>query len=160
VLTELKNAPLAELFSNMDFICGSLSVSCNYCHVDPWDSDAKKTKLIARDMMKMTRAINDTNFGGRQIVTCNTCHQGNARPTPVPNPWYKTPEQIAAYNKSVQLSATGKPETQPAESAPALPDAEQVMANYRKAVGADAVKSLHLSGSNFTALTGLVAATG
>jgi len=160
VLTELKNAPLAEVFSTMDFICGSLSVSCNYCHVAPWDSDAKKTKLIARDMMKMTRAINDTNFSGRQIVTCNTCHQGSARPNAVPSPWYKTPEQIAAYNKSVQLSATGKPETQPAESASGLLDVDQVMANYHKAVGADAVRSLHLSGANFTALSGLVAATG
>ena len=159
VLTELKSAPWNEFTANMDFVCGALSVSCNYCHVEPWESDAKKTKLIARNMMKMMRAINDNNFGGRLVVTCNTCHQGRTRPNAVPNPWYKTPEQIAAYNKSVQLSATEKPETQPAESATALPDVDQVMASYRKAVGADAVKSVHLSGTNLIALNGLVPST-
>jgi hypothetical protein len=44
----------------MQFMSGSLSVSCNYCHAGQFESDAKKTKLIARDMIKMTRAITDS----------------------------------------------------------------------------------------------------
>ena len=113
VLTELKDGPPNDMYSTMDFISGSLSVSCDYCHASvsgPYESDAKKTKSIARDMIKMTRAINESNFGGRLVVTCNTCHQGSTHPNATPTPWYKTPEQIAAYNKSVQTA--GQPGTQ------------------------------------------------
>lgn len=36
-------------------------------------------------MLLMTKQINDTNFGGRQMVTCYSCHHGMARPRITPS---------------------------------------------------------------------------
>jgi len=164
VLTDMKDAPASELYNTMQFISGSLSVSCNYCHVSqqgPFESDAKRTKLVARDMIKMMRAINQNNFDGRLVVTCNTCHRGSTNPRGTPVPWYKTPEEIAAYNKAMQLaapntSATVKPELPAASTTIALPGADQVMANYRKAVGGATLKSIRVSGTNIVAMSGSI----
>jgi len=164
VLTDMKDAPASELYNTMQFISGSLSVSCNYCHVSqqgPFESDAKRTKLIARDMIKMMRAINQSNFDGRPVVTCNTCHRGSAHPKGTPVPWYKTPEEIAAYNKAMQpatpnTSATAKPESPAASASVALPSADQVIANYRKAVGGATLKSIRVSGTNIVAMSGSI----
>jgi Photosynthetic reaction centre cytochrome C subunit len=149
VLGDLKGSPSPELWDTMQVFAGSLSVSCNYCHVaqaGSYDSDANKTKLIARNMIRMTRAINENNFGGHRVVTCNTCHQGSPHPNAMPAPWNRTAEQIVAYNKSVPpaKSDTAAPST--AESAAGLPGVDQVMASYRHAVGSQSLKSVHISG--------------
>jgi len=162
VLTDMKDAPASELYNTMQFISGSLSVSCNYCHVSqqgPFESDAKRTKLIARDMIKMMRAINQNNFDGRTVVTCNTCHRGSSNPRGTPVPWYKSPEEIAAYNRAMQpatpnTSATVKPELPALPTA--LPGADQVMANYRKAVGGANLKSIRVLGTNIVAMSGSI----
>lgn len=161
VLTDLKTAPRTELIGAMQFMAGSLSVSCNYCHVSqsgPYDSDANKTKLIARDMIRMTRSINETSFDGRQVVTCNTCHQGSPHPAAAPSPWYKTLDEIAAYRATMQPAA---PAGATAPSAPAtaaaagtLPTVDQVFAAYRKALGASPAKSIRMIGTNGLALGG------
>jgi len=52
-------------------------------------------------------------------------------------------------------SATGEPES-PTASAKALPDADQVMANYRKAVGGAVLKSIRVSGANVVAMSGSI----
>lgn len=148
VLTDLKDHPSGELWSAMQFIAESLSVHCDYCHEQrngPFDTDVKPAKQTARKMMRMVRSINDTTFGGRQVVTCATCHKGSTHPSGVTTPWYKTPEEIAA------LAAASKG---PAREAPAtaLPTVDQIMAAYRKAVGVANVKSLRLSGVNEVAL--------
>lgn len=161
VLTDFKNAPANDLIGAMQFMSGSLSVSCNYCHVSrrgPFESDANKTKLKAREMIKMMRVINETNFGGRQEVTCNTCHRGSPQPIGTPGPWYKSAEQVAAYLKARPLptpdnpSAAGATPSPPAEAATVLPDVDQVLANYRKAVGANGVKSIRISATSVTVL--------
>jgi hypothetical protein len=36
-------------------------------------------------MIVMMRNINQTNFGGRQVVTCDTCHRGFTRPNVMPS---------------------------------------------------------------------------
>ena len=88
----------------------SLGVRCHHCHVGEegldfleWDfaSDAKQTKEIARDMMRMTAAINteilprveglhsmETPPAGpaEWLVTCWTCHRGEAHPSTAPPP--------------------------------------------------------------------------
>jgi hypothetical protein len=152
VLGDLKGSPSSELWDTMQVFAGSLSVSCNYCHVaesGPFDSDANKTKLVARNMIRMTRAINENNFGGRLVVTCNTCHQGSPHPNATPSPWNRTGDEIVAYSQSVRPIATGTaaaPPTGPATASATLPDLDQVMANYRRAVGAQVLKSVHMSG--------------
>lgn len=76
--------------------CGeSLGVQCNYCHVQDkttqkydYASDAIPEKDTARAMMRMTIELNKKYFfktnpmiGDKvSVVTCYTCHRGNAVP--------------------------------------------------------------------------------
>lgn len=80
-----------------------LGVRCQYCHVGEegqdfleWDfaSDAKTHKAVARDMMRMTRQINQEALpaidglhghgDGGWRVTCYTCHRGATTPATAP----------------------------------------------------------------------------
>jgi hypothetical protein len=77
---------------------GGLGVRCQFCHVGEegqplerfdFAKDDKRTKLVARQMMRMVQEINrrlDTIPGrtspGLQ-VTCATCHRGVSRPVPL-----------------------------------------------------------------------------
>lgn len=85
------------LDSIMHFYSVSLNVTCDFCHVhnkekDTWDmaSDANGVKLIARRMMLMTNGINGMYFPPEkgqpsiQMVTCFTCHKGEAFPLDMP----------------------------------------------------------------------------
>jgi len=77
-----------------------LGVTCLYCHVKKTNeqgidfaSDAKKEKLVARDMIKMTININkkyfntkiDKKINERPIIWCRTCHKGFTKPPTVSN---------------------------------------------------------------------------
>lgn len=80
----------------MDAFSESLDVGCKYCHAPDakdkteldYASDDNAIKELARDMMRMTNAINQTymqQFNADkkktiQTVTCNTCHRGKAIP--------------------------------------------------------------------------------
>jgi hypothetical protein len=72
-----------------------LGVSCEFCHAPANDghgldyvSDAKPEKEIAREMMRMTIGLNKKYFklkhpalgSSALVVTCNTCHKGEAFP--------------------------------------------------------------------------------
>lgn len=90
----------ARLDSIMQTYNKALGVNCAFCHVKPrfniggkdsldYASDAEPMKENARKMMTMTIQINKTyfNFNGNQqpdylinVVTCKTCHQGEAFP--------------------------------------------------------------------------------
>jgi len=140
----LKDVPASQWGATMDVISGSLGVGCQYCHAEPFESDTKKTKLTARSMIQMTQDINARSFGGRTVVTCNTCHQGGAHPKSTPSLWNKTPEELAAYKKEAELAAERAKAPAPEKSAESLPDLERVLANYRKAVGDSPVKSMHM----------------
>jgi photosynthetic reaction center cytochrome c subunit len=150
----LKDVPASEFTNGMWFIAGSLGVPCQHCHTAANESDDKQAKLTARKMIQMTRDLNAANFGGKQVVTCNTCHQGSIKPNGVPKFWgkqYTDPDQFAAYLKERQ---PGPPATQPASataptaappSTESLPSVETVLANYRKAIGTTPVTSMHLT---------------
>lgn len=91
--------PVRDLINQMRFFTGALGVRCQYCHVgqegQPLDSfnfrsDDKRTKLTARVMLEMVKAINTQNLSQipqRPVpnveVTCMTCHRGVARPEPL-----------------------------------------------------------------------------
>jgi photosynthetic reaction center cytochrome c subunit len=84
-ITVLKDIPANQLIPAMQFISSSLGVRCDYCHVEHhFDKDDKLPKRKARDMMKMMFAINNEDFKGHRDVTCNTCHNGAARPASIP----------------------------------------------------------------------------
>ena len=114
----LRGTPAAELVLSMHYMKGALGVSCEYCHVEGnFPSDAKKPKETATQMIRMMLEINKNTFEGRQVVTCYTCHHGSAQP--VDAPVYPLDEP--------------KPEPPPL----ALPSADQILANYVRALGGE-----------------------
>ena len=153
VLTDLKDAPGTQLIDMMQFMSGSLSVSCNFCHASqngPFDSDANPRKPIAREMIRMTRSINAASFAGKSVVTCNTCHQGAPLPPATPAPWHKSEEEIVAYRESARAGGAAPAAPTVAET----PSVERIFERYRAAVHGDAVKSLRIVGTNTVAMTG------
>jgi hypothetical protein len=61
----------------------ALGVHCVYCHDDNAqrrDLDTKPQKAVARRMIQMVADINRTQFAGRNVVTCITCHRGSTKP--------------------------------------------------------------------------------
>jgi hypothetical protein len=93
-----KSTPVNQVTAAMRNFASDLGVRCLFCHegkegtplaqVD-FASDEKRTKLIARQMMLMTREINrrvDTLPGHTSTslqVSCGTCHRGISKPTPL-----------------------------------------------------------------------------
>jgi hypothetical protein len=85
----LKQVPAGQLIEIMRTgFSRSLGVRCSYCHVmGQWDKDEKDEKQAAREMMKMTQAINNQYLAGMKglmsehpQVTCATCHRGQEKP--------------------------------------------------------------------------------
>ncbi len=80
----MKGMPAHLMQPTMQLMEIALGVHCVYCH-DPdntkRESDVKPQKEVARGMIQMVADINRTQFAGREVVTCFTCHQGSTRPT-------------------------------------------------------------------------------
>jgi hypothetical protein len=85
----LKGIPVDDFLNTMGIMCAALSFDCADCHSGAgtdtvkWEVDTPK-KLMARRMTTMVAAINRDHFGGRQVVTCWTCHRGRDVPVVVP----------------------------------------------------------------------------
>ena len=64
--------------------------ACNYCHGSNLADDSKYQKVVARQMLQMTRDINSKwqTHVASTGVTCYTCHRGNAVPAYA---WFKDP---------------------------------------------------------------------
>ena len=123
-VTVLKGIPADEFMGTMSVFSAALGESCESCHdgADGWASYALDTvpkKRTARRMVTMMAAINQANFGGRQVVTCFTCHRGANRPR-------ITPSLADVYGEP--------PPEGPDEGvrpAPGAPSADQVLDKYR-----------------------------
>src|SRR5204862_2503913 len=82
----LKGIPVDEFMGTMGLFSAALSVCCGDCHVGAgtsnpqWEADPPR-KQMARKMVTMMATINKDNFGGRQVVTCWTCHRGSPAPS-------------------------------------------------------------------------------
>ena len=124
----LKGIPADEFMGTMSAFSAALGESCETCHdgKDGWASYALDTvprKRTARRMVTMMAAINQANFGGRQAVTCFTCHRGADRPR-------ITPSLTEVYGEA--------PPEGPDEGvrpAPDAPSADQVLDKYVQAIG-------------------------
>src|SRR5688572_11963763 len=87
----LKGLPVDEFLDTMGMFSAATGLNCTDCHVDEsggsWEryADDNPLKLRTRQMMVMMTAINKQHFGGRQVVTCYSCHNGNRRPKAVPS---------------------------------------------------------------------------
>jgi photosynthetic reaction center cytochrome c subunit len=81
----LKGIPVDEFMGTMGVFTASLSLCCGDCHTGAgtsnpkWEDDPPR-KRTARRMVQMVQGINTTNFGGRRVVTCWTCHRGQKSP--------------------------------------------------------------------------------
>jgi hypothetical protein len=86
-----------QVWGTMRNFAAALGVECTHCHVGrtgaplpeiDFISDEKRTKLVARQMMRMVAEINrriDTlpSTPSPVTVTCETCHRGVPRPVPL-----------------------------------------------------------------------------
>lgn len=93
-----KSTPVIQVIGRMRNFTFDLGVRCQYCHEGTegqplssfnFASDQKRTKLVARQMMRMVEEINRRldSLPGRATpglqVTCSTCHRGVSRPVPL-----------------------------------------------------------------------------
>ena len=96
-----RSTPVMQVVGVMRNFAGYLGVRCQFCHVGEeglplerfdFAKDEKRTKLVARQMMRMVDEINrriDTlphDHGQPHDslrVTCMTCHRGVSRPVPL-----------------------------------------------------------------------------
>lgn len=126
-VTVLANLPVNEFMTTMGFFSASLGYSCENCHGEDtgWDNYAaenREKKQTARRMILMMTAINKSYFGGRQVLTCYTCHRGGDQPTITPNlaALYSPPPEDA---KDIVQEAKGSP------------SADQIFDKYLQALG-------------------------
>jgi photosynthetic reaction center cytochrome c subunit len=84
----LKDIPAAQLLRIMDAgYSRALGVGCEHCHVEEmWDSDDKRPKRAAREMIQLVNEINTRLEKMNDIdntepaVNCTTCHRGYVKP--------------------------------------------------------------------------------
>jgi len=95
----LKGIPVREFMNTMGFFSAATNLNCIDCHSPQSESlegyaiDTPR-KQTARRMVLMVNQINQSQFGGRQLVTCYTCHRANDRPEAIPSllDQYSVPE--------------------------------------------------------------------
>jgi len=129
-VTVLTGLTVDQFMGTMGVFSAALGLSCENCHTassDDWALYAQETpfKETARRMVRMMANINEQNFGGRQVVTCFTCHRGSTgRPLVVPslNLLYGAPPPE-------ELDVLVPP------AFPGGPTAEQILDRYLEAVG-------------------------
>src|SRR5262244_278545 len=86
----LKGIPVDDFLQTMGLMTAALQFDCSDCHVGAgtnkvdWAADTPR-KVIARRMVTMVDGLNKNNFGGRQLVTCWTCHRNRDKPLTTPN---------------------------------------------------------------------------
>ena len=136
-ITVLRGISIDEFMGTMGVFSAALGFSCEDCHTassNDWANYAKDVsprKTTARRMVTMMAEINKQYFGGRQVVTCFSCHRGANRPkvTPSLTLLYGTPPP----DELDVLLAPGPPGT---------PTAAQILDKYLQAVGGARATSL------------------
>jgi hypothetical protein len=87
----MKDAPAGRLLDAMNGFSRALGASCTHCHVETdFASDEQRPKRAAREMMGLTRSINDQlhalkelrplGAGEQRSVGCGLCHRGHVNP--------------------------------------------------------------------------------
>src|SRR5437899_5066576 len=123
----LKGLPVDEFMSTMGVFSAALGMSCEDCHAandSKWENyalDTSPRKRTARRMVMMMAAINKDNFGGRQMVTCYSCHRGGDHPKITPN-------LTTLYNMPDEPDDV-------IEQAPGAPSPDQVLDRYIQVLG-------------------------
>ncbi len=85
----LRGIGVDDFMHTMGIMCAAIGSDCVGCHPNAgsdqvdWAFDTPR-KRTARRMVQMVTAINRDTFGGRQVVTCWTCHRGRDKPVTTP----------------------------------------------------------------------------
>ena len=125
----LRGLPVDEFMGTMGVFSAALGMSCEDCHSasdTTWDNyalDTSPRKVTARRMVQMMASINQTSFGGRQVVTCYTCHRGSGRPR-------VTPSLTALYGASML-----EDQDDIVRAAKTGPTADQILDKYIQSIG-------------------------
>ena len=123
----LRGIPVDDFLGTMGIMAAALQFDCSDCHVAAgtekvdWAADTPR-KRMARVMVTMVATINKNNFGGRQLVTCWTCHRNRDKPLVTP----------------VMATIYGTPTVEPDDiivQAPGAPVAESILDRYIEAAG-------------------------
>src|SRR6267142_1468700 len=123
----LKGIPVDDFLQTMGIMAAALQFDCADCHIGAgtekvdWAADTAR-KRMARIMVTMVATINRTNFGGRQMVTCWTCHRNRDKPLTTP----------------IMDTIYGMPPYEPDDvvtQSPAAPSADSILDKYLMAVG-------------------------
>jgi hypothetical protein len=97
----LKKLPASEFIDQMRYFAWSLNRDCEFCHVEhKFDSDEKKEKKTARQMIDMVASIDQNHFEGHPEVRCFTCHEGHAHPLSHPQFADEAAAERAALEKA------------------------------------------------------------
>jgi Photosynthetic reaction centre cytochrome C subunit len=125
----LRGLTVDQFMGTMGFIAAALSMNCSECHhtgsVERYADDTP-IKQTARKMILMVNALNKSNFGGKRMVTCYSCHRSDAKPKVTPS--------LAEQYGSPPPDDPDELEIPDAPSAGA-PTADQVLNKYIQAVG-------------------------
>lgn len=124
----LKGITVSEFMATMGLFSASLGMSCQDCHAADdraWENFAvdNARKRMARRMITMMAEINKAQFGGRQLVTCYSCHRGADRPR---------------TGVGILDTLYGQPPENPnyvIAQAPNAPTAESILDKYIQALG-------------------------
>lgn len=123
----LRGIPVDDFLGTMGIMAAALQYDCSDCHVAAgtekvdWAADTPR-KQMARLMVTMVATINKNHFGGRQLVTCWTCHRNRDKPLVTP----------------VMATIYGTPTVEPDDiivQAPGAPAAESILDRYVEAAG-------------------------
>jgi hypothetical protein len=123
----LKGIPVDDFMGTMGIMCAALGFDCSDCHTNAgtekvdWAADTPK-KVMARNMVRMMATINRTNFQGRQMVTCWSCHHGRDRPATTPTLEY----MYGPASQEMDDTLT---------QAPGQPSADVIINKYLQAIG-------------------------
>ncbi|MBI4887307.1 MAG: photosynthetic reaction center cytochrome c subunit [Acidobacteria bacterium] len=129
-VTAMRGITVDEFMSTMGVFSASLGFSCEDCHTggsNNWElyaKDISPRKQTARRMVAMMAEINKQYFGGRQVVTCFSCHRGGNRPK-------VTPSLVMLYGAppADELDILLPP------APPGTPTAAQILDKYVQALG-------------------------
>jgi photosynthetic reaction center cytochrome c subunit len=140
---------------------------CVYCHnAANFADDSLYTKLVARDMVKMTQTINSDwkNHVAATGVTCFTCHRGEPVPKFI---WFKPEGQTAGAdfigNKMGQNTpaSTVKLASLPYDPfSPYFSGKEPIRVNSTKALPTDHVASIAQTEKTYSLMTHMSASLG
>ena len=128
----LRGIPVKEFMGTMGMFAASTGLNCIECHVEEaggdWGRYADDTELkrTTRRMMAMVTSLNKSMFGGRQAVTCFSCHRGLNRPRVIPDLTIQYGDPIILEPDEIAAQAPGEP----------TPD--QLFDKYIQAIGGSA----------------------